>query len=104
MIRWHWVGYYNDLCYYVFLQKDESIDEAVNSTSYPRLVGCGDLLHLDPFAIAAEGNIVTKLSGVTIGVPLAVALLLSIFYILNIEYTPGVSNVYVLCISWSNHA
>ena len=61
--------------------------------------GCGDLSHLDPFANAAEGNIVTKLSGVTIGVPLAVALLLSIFYILNIEYTPGVSNVYVLCIS-----
>ena len=48
---------------------------------------------LDPFLIAAEGKVVSKLSA-SVTVPLAVSLLLGVFYILNMEYTPGVRNIY----------
>ena len=69
------------------------IDEAIETTRFPRILGSGDLSSLDPFLIAAEGKVVSKLSA-SVTVPLAVSLLLGVFYILNMEYTPGVRNIY----------
>lgn len=50
---------------------------------------------MDPLFIAVEGQILLELSSVTNNqIPMAVVLLVGTFYVLNMEYTPGVSNVY----------
>ena len=59
---------------------------------FPRLIASGELGDLDPFLIAAERKVVVKL-GKTSN-PMAVALLLEIFYVFNIEYIPGVRNLF----------
>ena len=41
---------------YCYLQEDELIDEAIETTRFPRILGSGDLSSLDPFLIAAEGK------------------------------------------------
>ena len=62
------------------------IDEAIQTTRFPRIIVSGDLSSLDSL-------VVSKLSA-SVTVPLAVSLLLGVFYILNMEYTPGVRNIY----------
>ena len=54
----------------------------------------GDLANLDPLYIAVEGQIFLSLGGRKIKVAMVVAILIATFYVLNMEYTPGVSNVY----------
>ena len=80
-------------CYFYFaLQEGESVNEAIKSTPYPRIVGSGELARLDPLLIVAEGKVVVKL--VYTPMPMAISLLLGTFYVLNMEYTLGVRNVY----------
>lgn len=50
---------------------------------------------MDPLFIVVEGQIFLDLSSVTNNrIPMAVVLLFGTFYVLNMEYTLGVSNVY----------
>ena len=50
---------------------------------------------MDPLFIAVEGQRFLDLSTVTRDrLPMAVVLLVATFYILNMEYAPGASNVY----------
>lgn len=78
-----------------YFQDDESIDAEIAKTTYPRLIASGDLAQVDPLFIAVEGQRFLDLSSITHGqIPMAVVLLVGTFYVFNMEYTPGVSNVY----------
>lgn len=77
-----------------YFQHDDSIDEEVNKSTYPRIIASGDLANLYPVYIAAEGQIYLNFSGKNIAVAMLVSMLIATFYVLNMEYTPGVSNIY----------
>lgn len=66
----------------------------MEKSTYPRIIASGDLGRLDPFYIAAERQIYLNFSGKNLPVAIVVAMLIATFYILNMEYTPGVSNIY----------
>ena len=66
----------------------------MKNSTYPRIVASGDLVNLDPFYIAVEGRIYLSFGGKNIKVAAVVAILIATIYILNMEYTPGVSNMY----------
>ncbi|XP_028414214.1 uncharacterized protein LOC114537272 [Dendronephthya gigantea] len=80
--------------FFMICSDDDSIDEEVAKTTYPRVVASGDLGSLNPIYIAVEGQIYLDLSGKRIPVCMVVALVMNSFYILDMEYTPEVSNVY----------
>lgn len=66
----------------------------MKNSTYPRIVASGDLAYLDPLCIAVEGRIYLSFGGKNTQVAVVVAILIATFYILNMEYTPGVSNIY----------
>lgn len=58
-------------------------------------MGSGELSNIDPLYIAAEGKAITKLSGTSVGLPMALVLLMAVFYIFNIEYPAKAKNIYI---------
>ena len=49
-------------------------------------MGSGELSGINPLHIAADGKAMTKLSGTSVELPMALVLLMGLFYIFNIEY------------------
>jgi uncharacterized protein (UPF0333 family) len=49
---------------------------------------------MDPLYIGVEGQIYLNFSGKNILVAMVVAILIATFYVLDMEYTPGVLSVY----------
>lgn len=58
-------------------------------------MGSGQLCDIDPLYIAAEGKVMAKLSGTSVGLPMALVLLIGVFYIFNIEYPAKAKNMYI---------
>jgi hypothetical protein len=76
---------------------EESIDGEILKTTYPRLIASGDIGMLDPVLIAAEGYILVDLSQSHLCKPCTHGCGAPgwyLIYLLNVEYTPGVSSVY----------
>ena len=76
----------------IVFKDDDSIDTEIKKNTYPRLIGSGELGDINPLVIAAEGNVFIDVSKLMI--PKAVSLLVGIFYLLNMQYTPGATNIY----------
>ena len=76
-------------------RSEESIDAEILKTRCPRFIASGNIGMLDPLLIAAEGYVFVDLSHSHLcKLPMVVVLLVGTFYLLNVKYTSGVSNVY----------
>ncbi|XP_033110646.1 sterile alpha motif domain-containing protein 3-like [Anneissia japonica] len=75
--------------------ENESIDQSIKESIFPRLVGSSSLEDIDPLYIAAEGKIISKLSGLNVDAAVAIALLMGAFYIFNVQYPNKSKNTYI---------
>ena len=85
----------NFVCLFAF-QEEESFDKCVDETTFPRIIGSGDVWSLDPLCIAAEGEELVML-GAGSSMANALGLLLAVYYVFDIAYPAKASNVYFFC-------
>jgi hypothetical protein len=77
-----------------FKQDNECIDDEIQASVTPRLVGAGHVGNIKPLYIAGEGKILLKLNSSTTMIN-ALGLLVSCFYVFNIEYPASCKNVFL---------
>lgn len=82
------------ICLFKFKQDNECIDEEIQASITPRLVGAGEVGNIKPLYIAGEGKILMKVNSATT-MANALGLLVSCFYVFNIEYPASCKNVFL---------
>ena len=77
-----------------FEQDNECIDDEIQASVMPRLVGASHVGNIKPLYIAGEGKILMKLNSSTTMIN-ALGWLVSSFYVFNIEYQALCKNVFL---------
>lgn len=72
---------------------DESIDDEVLKTTFPRIVACGTLHELEPFYLVAESKVLLKFQK-NVKLSFAVIVLLGAYYVFNINYQVNFKNFF----------
>lgn len=90
-----WDASFTIISFLFSMYEEESLDNVIKQTKFPRIIGSGEFWDLDMLSIAVEGEVVLDLGSTSMAATLS--LLVACYYVFNIMYPTKCSNAFFFC-------